>query len=314
MGFTGLVRWPNAPTTGLDLVKQNIVRNHAGVERGKWFLSVRSFRTVSGQARGFQADRSMCALTMNGNAFVFLEDPAAPQVADILALAQNGQTDSPANPGSTPGQAIAHPLQSQPSHYRTTLVTVSPPGALEQLLAQLGARWTSTRQPNATSRNSVMAMGNQLVIDGSVFSIGTDWLVRVGNVIIAGGAVKGMLLEAEYLPLPKIRSSSQSSTSDLLSNLLISILPNVPNATPVAVTVDDSQWEEVQWNCIGTEDKTDDFKKADVDRDDIKNDDIYVYEDEEDPSIKQKGDWTGVDRDRRSAFLIIGALKSEGIL
>jgi hypothetical protein len=42
-------------------------------------------------------------------------------------------------------------------------------------------------------------------------------------------------------------------------------------------------------------------------------DDIYVFGDEGLVSEK-KGDWIGVDRDRRSAFLIIGALKSEGIL
>lgn len=42
-------------------------------------------------------------------------------------------------------------------------------------------------------------------------------------------------------------------------------------------------------------------------------DDIYVFGDEGLISEK-KGDWIGVDRDRRSAFLIIGALKSEGIL
>jgi len=44
-------------------------------------------------------------------------------------------------------------------------------------------------------------MGQQLNIDGNVFAIGTDWLVRVGNVILAGGAVKGMLLEVRVLYL-----------------------------------------------------------------------------------------------------------------
>ncbi|THH10239.1 hypothetical protein EW145_g1467 [Phellinidium pouzarii] len=313
MGFTGLVRWPNAPTTGLDLVKQNIFRNHAGIERGKWFLSVKSFRTASGSAHGFQMDRSMCALTISNHAFVFLEDPAAPQVADMAALAHNEQNPS-GTPADTPGKYVLHSHQSEPPHFRTTLITASPPGALEQLITQLGARWTSTRQPSANARNQAMATGNQLVIDGSIFSIGTDWLVRVGNVILAGGAVKGMLLEAEYLPLPKIHSPAQNGTSDLLSNLLISILPNISNATPVAVTVDDSQWEEVQWNCNETEYQDDGLKKADTTDEDREDDDIYAYEDEEDPSVKQKGDWTGVDRDRRSAFLIIGALKSEGIL
>jgi hypothetical protein len=42
-------------------------------------------------------------------------------------------------------------------------------------------------------------------------------------------------------------------------------------------------------------------------------DDVYVTGNQ-DVSLKRKGDWVGVERDRRSAFLIIGALKSEGIL
>jgi hypothetical protein len=41
--------------------------------------------------------------------------------------------------------------------------------------------------------------------------------------------------------------------------------------------------------------------------------DIYTYEDEKGP-VKEKGDWVGVERDRRSAFLIMGGLRAEGIL
>ncbi|OCB90871.1 hypothetical protein A7U60_g1895 [Sanghuangporus baumii] len=311
MGFTGLVRWANAPTTGLDLVKQNIIRNHAGVERAKWYLTIRSFRTTSGPMHGFQADRSMCVITMNNVSFVSLEDPAAPQVSDVVALAQatGNQPESAGSPtGSTRGKHAHH---IEPSHYRTTFVTVSPPGALETLLGQLGTRWTSTRQQSANLRSQAMNAGNQLTIEGSIFSIGTDWRVRVGNVHLAGGAVKGMLLEAEYLPLPKLRSSLQDGTSELLSSLLVSIIPNVPNATPVAVSIDDSLWDEMQWNCNEPEPT-----KAlhDTDQVDQEDADVFAFGDEEDPSAKQKGDWMGIDRDRRSAFLIMGSLKSEGIL
>lgn len=45
------------------------------------------------------------------------------------------------------------------------------------------------------SRKQSNTSGNLLTVDGNVFSIGSDWLVRIGNVILAGGAVKGMLLE-----------------------------------------------------------------------------------------------------------------------
>lgn len=142
---------------------------------------------------GFPTDRSMCALTMGNVTFVSLEDPAAPQVSDMSALAQ--ASTNPPEPATSSSSAHGKPQTFEPSHYRTTFVTVSPPGALETLIAQLGARWASTRQPSASSRNQAVNTGNQLIIEGSIFSIGTDWLVRVGNVQLAGGAVKGMLLE-----------------------------------------------------------------------------------------------------------------------
>jgi len=122
----------------------------------------------------------MCALTMDENVFVLLEDPLAPTRADVLAAAP-------------PGQESAY-LQG-PTHYRTTFLTIRPPGALEQLLAQLKARWVSVRQSTTTGAQRGQTSGQQLTIDGHIFAIGSDWLVRVGNVVLAGGAVKGMLLE-----------------------------------------------------------------------------------------------------------------------
>lgn len=128
-----------------------------------------------------QSERNMFALTLDENVFILLEDPAAPSRADVLAAAPPGQ------------EAIY--LQS-PSHYRNTFLTLRPPGGLEQLLAQIKARWISVRQATG-QRNNIN--GQQLTIEGRTFSIGTDWLVRVGNVQLAGGAIKGMLLEVRIL-------------------------------------------------------------------------------------------------------------------
>lgn len=113
--------------------------------------------------------------------------------------------------------------------------------------------------------------------------------------------------------MPKLQSTDQNGTSELLSNLLASIVPNVLNATPVAISIHDSMWEEMEWNCPDPKDDSD-AQSNDTNQPGHEDDDIYVYGDEEDPSEKQKGDWTGVDRDRRSAFSIMGSLKSEGIL
>ena len=118
---------------------------------------------------------------MNDHVFVLLEDPAAPSRADVLATLQSQ---------GTPSSQVAHP-----PHYRTTFLTLRPPGALEQLLSQLKARWIPVRQSSSTSSQRSQASSQQLTVEGHVFAIGNDWLVRVGNVILAGGAVKGMLLE-----------------------------------------------------------------------------------------------------------------------
>lgn len=97
-------------------------------------------------------------------------------------------------------------------------------------------------------------------------------------------------------------------TSELLSNLLTSVLPNVRDAKTVAVTISDTQWEDVLWD----REEHESINKQDQPGDESL-DDIYVYGNEDVP-VKKRGDWVGVDRDRRSAFLIMGALKSEGIL
>lgn len=102
-----------------------------------------------------------------------------------------------------------------------------------------------------------------------------------------------------------------NTSGDLLSNLLLSVLPNVRDAKTVAVTISDSQWEEVLWD---REAEQEAVEEAEKEREKEKGpDDIFVVGDEDLPTHR-KGDWTGVDRDRRSAYLIIGALKSEGLV
>ncbi|KAG5652458.1 hypothetical protein H0H81_004954 [Sphagnurus paluster] len=263
---------------------------------GPWKLSVKSYRSTLGQIPNLPvpSERTMMALTMDENVFVLLEDPHAPARTDVLAAAP-------------PGEESAY-LQG-PTHFRTTFLTLRPPGALEQLLAQLKARWVSVRQTSTAVPQRGQSSGQQLTIEGHIFGIGNDWLVRVGNVMLAGGAVKGMLLEAEYLPLPVLHSPVADGTSELLSNLLTSILPNVRDAKTVAVTINDAQWEDVLW------DREEDGQGQGAGEEGASQnlDDIYAFGDD-DIHEKKRGDWIGVDRDRRSAYLIIGALRSEGIL
>lgn len=88
---------------------------------------------------------------------------------------------------------------------------------------------------------------------------------------------------------------------ELLNNLLVSILPEIPDAKFAAVTISDAVWEEVLWDREQEEEQAD-AKPAKAED----PDDIFVYGDQ-DQTTYEKGDWIGVDRDRRSAYLIIGA-------
>ena len=119
--------------------------------------------------------------TPSEHVFVQLDDPVSHSRADLLQPLPEGQHPIPlTGPGA-------------PAHFRTTFLTLSPPGALEQLLAQSRARWVSVRQSGTSGLSQ--GSGQQLSVDGVIYSIGTDFIVRAGNVILAGGAVKGMLLE-----------------------------------------------------------------------------------------------------------------------
>ncbi|KAJ3722914.1 hypothetical protein FB446DRAFT_712366 [Lentinula raphanica] len=300
MGLTGLARWINAPADGLLAIRKNIQENHNGVIKGPWNLAVKSYRSTLTQTPGVHlpSERTMFTLQMHDNVFVLLEDPLAPTRADVV-------------------QAIADktaPANFHPTHYRSTFLTLNPPGALEQLLTHIKARWVPVRQTSTSTTQRGQASGHQLLIEGSVFGIGTDWLVRAGIVTMTGGETKGMLLEAEYLPLPGLNvGPAADGTSELLSNLLTSVLPNVPDAKTVAVTISDAQWEDVLWDREEEERAQKEAALAKERETFGEVDDVFVYGVEDIP-VKRRGDWTGVDRDRRSAFLIIGALKSEGIL
>lgn len=115
--------------------------------------------------------------------------------------------------------------------------------------------------------------------------------------------------------MPVLHSPIADGTSELLSNLLLSVLPNIRDAKTVAVTISDAQWEDVLWD---REEEEETAKAKRKEAEDVKmkaadDDDIYAWG-HDDVLEKKKGDWVGVDRDRRSAYLIMGALRSEGIL
>lgn len=90
------------------------------------------------------------------------------------------------------------------------------------------------------------------------------------------------------------------------------MLPNIPDAKTAAVSMSDAQWEDVLIDRETEENQ----KVAQASGESAMavddEDDIYAYGDE--AQGRKIGDWVGVDRDRRSAYIVIGALKSEGLI
>lgn len=117
--------------------------------------------------------------------------------------------------------------------------------------------------------------------------------------------------KAEYLPVGRLHSPTMDGTSELLSNMLTALLPPRPDAKTLAVTSNDSQWAGVLSVREDDEVARQQLpKETEVPMDD--EDNIYAYGD--DPPPPTKGDWFGIDRDRRSAYLVMGGLRSEGLL
>lgn len=81
----------------------------------------------------------------------------------------------------------------------------------------------------------------------------------------------------------------------------------IKDAKTVAVTISDAQWEDVLW------DREEDLYNKTVANEAFDKDDPCAWEVDEVTDCK-RNDWVGLERDRRSAFLIIGALRSESLL
>lgn len=143
-----------------------------GRKKGPWRMGIKSYRSsiyvdpTNPGAPSTLPEHTMLAVTMGENVFVLIDSPAAPI---------RGESSSDVKSG----------------HFRSTYQTLRPPGALEAMLSQLKAPWVPVRsgtssQPQSQSRGpaptNALLTAAELVIEGWVFSIGQDWLVRVGMV------------------------------------------------------------------------------------------------------------------------------------
>jgi hypothetical protein len=104
---------------------------------------------------------------------------------------------------------------------------------------------------------------------------------------------------------------------DLVANLLTDLLPQSQDAKLSSVMIDDSQWEEVLYD-REVEREAQEAAELAATKQDVEmatDEDVLAFGDEPDPSTETKrSDWVGLERDKRSAFLIIGALRMEGMV
>lgn len=126
--------------------------------------------TLQSYRSGTYPARSIYAVSTAEHAYVLLED----QSIDLT------------------GAELLHP--------RVSFVTITPPESLPAMLSQVAGNWTSSRHNAAqTGRGVVMGGMPQVQIEGHVYSVGGDWLIRIANVTQAGGALRGLVIEASNL-------------------------------------------------------------------------------------------------------------------
>lgn len=83
------------------------------------------------------------------------------------------------------------------AHPRISFVTIASFDSLGPMLSMIAGNWTASRTNAAIQNNRAgLAVNNQtqLGLDGFVYSIGTDWVVRIGTVR-HGQAPKGVFIE-----------------------------------------------------------------------------------------------------------------------
>lgn len=273
MGYTVLVRWKDADEKSFGRIAQQITGVHGGATKGQWQLYARFYKSTTWPSR------SINTMTTGDTCFVLCEDTSAPGHVSFentkrATLAQDPNAQVPA----------------RPSHYKSTSLTLSPPTLLGLLFQQIGGGtvW-SNWMPGALP---------DIEINGAVFQIGEDLIIRVGRVI-QKNQPRGLVIEAELIPLP--RAPGPGEDPRLLQELITAVAPT--NADVKAVSLTEEQWNEI---LAGPDQET--TTKTSNDDDD---DDLFTWPGKEDETSPQK-DWIGPEREKRSAFLLLKLLVTEG--
>jgi len=121
--------------------------------------------------------------------------------ADIRAANATKRNAAPGVPDAQLGLIEELP---EPTHYRHTLISFKMQ-TMGALIDQLGGAWTN--QPQKIPSGPMMGrptggLTHRLRIEGSVFSIGSDWIARIGSVYASGEQFKGIIMEVNTLVSP----------------------------------------------------------------------------------------------------------------
>ncbi|CAE6454295.1 unnamed protein product [Rhizoctonia solani] len=302
MGVTCIARWPLALPNSMPQFVGHILNLPNVEHRGRWKCSARSFRS------SVHPERFLYTLVYGENAHILLEDrkslerpaalekirfeqEAAEQAAatvsappmeddDVIILDAAGQ-----EPGAVLPKAKNIPL---PLHFRTTFISLKPPSTFEQFLGQVKAKWGS-RPGNAG-------------IEGVTFTIGTDWIIRVGF-IQAGSGHKGVMLETEYLPLQTFPPTTDGQPPAILAEFVASIVPQShADYTFLPMRFSEEQWSEILGSADDAQPKPLGATEGEY---------SYGFE----YATPHPSDWgSGFTQERRSAFLLLRMMLDEKLL
>ncbi|CAE6523091.1 unnamed protein product [Rhizoctonia solani] len=302
MGVTCIARWPLALPNSMPQLVGHILNLPNVEHRGRWKCSARSYRS------SVYPERFLYTLTYGENIHILLEDrkslerpaalekirteqEAANQAAaatsapvmeddDVIILDASGQ-----EPGAVLPTVRNVPL---PLHFRTTFISLKPPSTFEQFLGQVKGKWGP--RPNNAG------------IDGVTFTVGTDWVIRMGF-IQAGSGHKGVMLEIEYLPMQTFPSTTDGQPPAILAEFVASIVPQShADYAFFPMRFSEEQWFEILDSANEAQSKPLGATEGEYSHG-------FEY------ATPRPNDWgSGFTQERRSAFLLLRMMLEEKLL
>lgn len=253
---------------------------------------------------------------------VQIDDPSVPERDKFMEARAQIRAHNVAQRAAGLSDEYMEPEPESPPHFQHTLVSFKSPVGLdifEQLLNQLGPPWNVT-QKSGTSGKAIGGTAVRQRIEGFVYTIGSDWIVKLGTLMAGNDISRGIVLEArffffsplfpspldllevafelncrqaEYLPVEAI--VHEGGVSAFIYEYMIKLLPDLPgSANFIMKMVDEESWASI--TAVDSLPPPPPYEEE-----------IYVYGDEE-----EAVDHTSKDDYRREAYVLFGFLHDRG--